>query len=62
MPLKNRGSVSERFTVWLSRVSAVGERGEVGGERIDAAGVVRGERLLAAHEVQRGALLRALLR
>ena len=56
MPLKRCGSVSERLTVWFSRRSAARERRGVGVERLEAAGVERVERLLAAHEVERRAL------
>ena len=59
MPARSRGSVSARFSVWLSRARAAPEPREVGLEDLDAAGIVLAESVLAAHEVEGGPALRA---
>ena len=62
MPSKMRGSVSARLSVWFSRRSAARERGRAR-PRAPRARRGRGPRApaRAAHDVQRGALLRARL-
>ena len=59
MPLNRRGSVSARLSVWFSRDERSAERREVDRERLEPARVVRRERVLAPHDVQRRPLLRA---
>ena len=59
MPLNRCGSVSARLSVWFSRVSAARNCVERRVERLDAAGIDVAERGLAAHHLDRGALLRA---
>ena len=61
MPLNRRGSVSARLSVWFSRVERGAESVEIALEHLEAARVVRAQRRLAAHQVQRGPLLRAEL-
>ena len=61
MPLKSRGSASARLSVWFSDLSALRERGEIGLQHLQPAGVERPQRRLALHEVQRRPPLRARL-
>ena len=61
MPLNSRGSVSVRLSVWFSWTSAARNAARVGREDLDAAGIVPGQRRLAAHGVDGRPLLRAHL-
>ena len=61
MPLNRRGSVSARLSVWFSRSSAPRNASRLGHEDLDAARIVRAQRRLAAHDVQRCPLLGARL-
>ena len=61
MPLKSRGSVSARLSVWFSRSSRSRNASMPDGEHFEAAHVELGERSFAPHEMQRGAPLGARL-
>ena len=62
MPSNRRGSVSVRLRVWFSRTSAARKAARSAVEDVEAAAVVLRQLVRSTHDVQRGALLRALLR